>query len=183
MANKSAQNTSIFKKAFGLLKSDTAIEAGVKAVGDSLNNRLKNAQEALELVGQASQKGIDPGDQAKILETLKDTYGFKGVKEGDNIADELLNFRNTIIENVPDIDAFNENPAKFIRNDLGSHWDFGKAMIKDYYTNGTAAERGARIGVTAGAYIGGALGMRMLAGGTATRNSKGERDVAGIPFI
>ena len=56
-------------------------------------------------------------------------------------------------------------------------------MIKDYYTNGTAAERGARTGVTAGAYVGGALGTRMLAGGTATRNSKGERDVAGIPFI
>lgn len=35
----------------------------------------------------------------------------------------------------------------------------------------------------AGVYMGGAIGLRMLNGGTITRNNSGERDIAGIPFI
>ncbi len=59
----------------------------------------------------------------------------------------------------------------------------------DYYAGATQAyfntpgKRAARIGTAAGVYAAGALGVRGLAGGSATRNSSGERDIAGIPFI
>lgn len=53
---------------------------------------------------------------------------------------------------------------------------------KNYY-NPNSSNFGARVGVTAGAYMAGAIGLRYADGGTLTRNSNGESDIAGIPGI
>lgn len=55
------------------------------------------------------------------------------------------------------------------------------ADVKAYYSNEAFGTR--RIGATVGAYAGLALGTRMIAGGSATRNNRGERDIAGVPFV
>lgn len=55
------------------------------------------------------------------------------------------------------------------------------ADVKAYYSNEAFGTR--RIVGTIGAYAGLSLGVRSIAGGTATRNNKGERDIAGVPFI
>ncbi len=54
---------------------------------------------------------------------------------------------------------------------------------KDYYFSGDLGTNAARWGATAGAYGAAAVGTRYMTGGTATTNNRGQRDIAGIPFI
>lgn len=56
-------------------------------------------------------------------------------------------------------------------------------MAQDYYLGGSLSQNATRIGVTAGAYMAGASGVRYLSGGSMSYNSNGERDIAGIPFV
>lgn len=56
------------------------------------------------------------------------------------------------------------------------------ATVQSFWSPDSGAF-GVRLGTSTGAYAVGALGTRFLSGGTITRNDKGERDIAGIPFI
>ena len=60
--------------------------------------------------------------------------------------------------------------------------DLGRG-IKDYYTTGTLGRKATRIGATVGAYGVAAVGTRYMTGGSATTNNRGQRDIAGIPFV
>ena len=53
----------------------------------------------------------------------------------------------------------------------------------NYYTSGTTGQKATRIGATALAYGAAATGTRYMTGGSATTNNRGQRDIAGIPFI
>ena len=54
---------------------------------------------------------------------------------------------------------------------------------KDWLGSGTRMDTVKKVGMVAGAYAGANVGLRELNGGGATYNNRGERDIAGIPFI
>lgn len=58
-----------------------------------------------------------------------------------------------------------------------------RRAVSDYYTTGSGMQKGIRAGATIGALGVGAVGTRYMSGGTATTNNKGQRDIAGIPFV
>lgn len=53
---------------------------------------------------------------------------------------------------------------------------------KDYF-NPKGENFGKRVGILSGVYAASAIGTRYANGGTLTKNSNGEDDIAGIPFI
>ena len=55
--------------------------------------------------------------------------------------------------------------------------------VKSYYTDGDGWQKAARYGATGAALGTAAVGARYMTGGTATTNNRGQRDIAGIPFI
>lgn len=181
MANASVKNNKLFQKTFDLLKSDTAKKAGLKRVERTLNNRIKNTDKIMDIYDQYLNNANKPKIKKKALKELK-KYGLSG-KLDDIGADEVEDFVSRVENLRPDMDAFKANPMEYIKDDPYSATQFAKGAIKDYYTNGTKAQKRTRIGLTAGAYVGGALGIRALSGGTLTVNSDGEEDIAGIPFI
>lgn len=184
MANKSAQNTSIFKKAFGLLKSDTAVGAGIKTVREGLESKVKYADEIDDLFSKYANAMSSKNKNTKLAQETLDELKNKGFKQGDgDVLEELLQFKAKVDGARADMKAFDEDPLSYMRGNMKAGFDYNRGFLKDYYTNATPAQKKARIGATVGAYAGGALGIRALSGGTLTRNSKGERDIAGIPFI
>lgn len=86
---------------------------------------------------------------------------------------DLINQTNTMFDEVTPKSVITE---KF--NNL-------KGGVRDYYSGDSVSKeaRMARIGATSGAVAGIGIGSRFLSGGNATTNSKGERDIVGIPFI
>ena len=70
-----------------------------------------------------------------------------------------------------------------MRATVGSSVKAAGLMAQDYYTSGNFAQTATRVGVTAGAYMVGASGARYLSGGSMDYNSKGERDIVGVPFV
>lgn len=56
-------------------------------------------------------------------------------------------------------------------------------MAQAYFLSGDGTRNAKRIGTAVGAYGVGAYGVRRLSGGDATYNSRGERDIVGIPFF
>jgi hypothetical protein len=58
---------------------------------------------------------------------------------------------------------------------------FGATDMRDQ--SGRFLTAATRVGAAGGAYMGAATGARYLSGGGLTYNNKGERDIAGIPFI
>lgn len=178
--NNSIKDTKVFKNVFGLLKSDTAIKAGYSAVEKGLNNRVKNIDKVTELVKKYDTLNTTAA-QNKVKSELK-KYGLSG-KMDDITPEQVRAFGKSVEELRPNMDAFKEDSKKFIKNDSIAAAQFAKGVIKDYYKTGTKGQKATRIGLTAGAYVGGALGLRMLDGGTSTTNAEGERDIAGIPFV
>lgn len=113
---------------------------------------------------------------------LKDTK-FKGTP------DDLETVASMAKENYATIDKI-ETANNNIRDKgvfasdigIGSRANMMFNTAKNYY-NPNSSNFGARLGVTAGAYMAGAVGLRYADGGTLTRNSDGESDIAGIPGI
>lgn len=75
----------------------------------------------------------------------------------------------------------NENMGVGISDRIGMRKD----RLKNYYFGeGVSSEaRYARFGVTGAGIIGASIGSRYATGGGLTRNSKGERDIIGVPFL
>ena len=180
MANTSVKQMGVFKKALNLLSPASAKEAGFKAVQQNINARktmLNNIDSAFKTIITDSSKEASE----KAMKTLKG-YGFRP-KDGEDIVEAATAFQAKAQSFKPDEKLFKSNRREFLKKDHLSKPDFIAGAAKDYFVDAAPEALGARYGAIAGGYIGGALSTRYVSGGTATRNSKGERDIAGIPFI
>ena len=180
MANASVKEIDVFKKALNLLSPKNAKEAGFRAVQENINARkamLSNIDSAFKtVITDSSKEATD-----KAMKVLRG-HGFRP-KDGEDIVEAATAFQAKAQSFKPDEKLFKSNRKEFLKKDHLSKPDFVAGATKEYFTNGSKAELAARYGTIAGGYVGGALGIRYADGGTATRNSKGERDIAGIPFI
>ena len=139
---------------------------------DVLDSRIK-AEEANVLArsNKGNQKGAEraaagANERQELLDGYKQLAAHTN---GDDLAKSFKMLSNGRI------DAANEAQREALRG-------MGQAA-KNYYFDGTLGERALRIGATAGAVGAAAVGTRYATGGTATTNNRGQRDIAGIPFI
>lgn len=156
--NSEQSQLSTIDKAFRNHDTSKAFNEQMADRADALSNSIANTS------------------NAKKSERLK--AQLKAVQQNMNLSDEAFNTKRAAAiadggktRNKEFSEAL-KKPAK----------DLGKG-VKDYYTTGTAGRKATRIGATVGAYGVAAVGTRYMTGGTATTNNRGERDIAGIPFL
>ena len=127
------------------------------------------------------RKGQDVGDQD---DAINDIIG----KATTNVDDKLSGLKNRAnfdadgkFVGARDKGIVASGYADDIKGSIPDSIDYYSKAAKAYFN--TPGKRGARIGAAAGAYAAGAVGIRLMDGGSLTRNSSGERDIAGIPFF
>lgn len=173
------------KKGGSFIKSNLSVNGGVTEVVDNVaKNRAKSMMgKANEAMGDIMRSGKNMGkangamhdiyrsarenfDHTMSSSAKRATEGFS--KEGFKQA-----YHNLSKNNGTSTNAFKNN------------MDIGVDMAKSYFWNdANNTQRAVRLGTAAvGAYGAGSYIARKSDGGTLTKNSKGERDIAGIPFI
>lgn len=134
------------------------------SAGELINTHITDLQGQLDAINALSTKSEAQMNQGRMLKSQIDQMG--GYK--DNITNAMTSGNGYSYQEAPGL------------------WDKAKnfgGQVADYYTKGTGQQIATRAGVTAGAYAGGAIGLRYLSGGTLTTNNQGESDIAGIPFV
>lgn len=150
---------------------DGAAEGGqdqLKAMRDLYKNEQQKAINAQKAYGGAFTTEAN----AKKLENLKAQESVFG-SEVSKIENAMAGQNGARGANYD----FNTAPG------VGSRLKHAGQGIKDYYSTGDAGTIAAKVGVSAGVYGAGAVGLRYAGGGTLTRNNRGESDIAGIPII
>ena len=177
--------TTELEAAAGVLRRDITSLQKPKGFGQAVARDLRTA-------AKTGGMTIDPGVYKALnkgnLDAAQDLASGNAA-DALNAAQEKMAARLNDLENISKKqgpDAVGMGAKNYYKNSGDLDTNVGKA---EYYTKAAGAyftepgKRAARIGAAAGAYAGANLGVRALTGGTATRNSSGERDIAGIPFI
>lgn len=175
----------------------TSVSAASPVIKDAAIRIAKNnADEGLESIVKAASgtpKGL-PGGQARLPGGSRG-YKSSGPYDGRDFID--VEYRTSprakatrTAENVSTRGASKEwgsaTPSSGSSGkspSIGNRLDDALSKTKKYYTGGTAEENMKRRLVTAGAAGVAAGAVRAATGGTMTENGRGERDIAGIPFI
>lgn len=137
----------------------------------------------------------NPKRRGGALSTIVDTPGSTSVGALNKSRNGNPTFRETF-RDLGDTytDVYNTNSDSKKHNTSDPFFKYGNKakgygtagakMGKEYFWDGaSASQRVTRIGAGVAGYAGVNMVGRALNGGTATRNNKGERDIAGIPFI
>ena len=170
----------IFGQAAQLLKdSGKAIKTNMGSIKGLSDEVLKREVDALSVAAQTMHSLND----SDLLNLAKKT-GFDVSKAGDNLRG---NYKSYVDEKLSAaLEAQGQGTAKALAQykggGIGGNIKGVASQAAQYYWHGASgAQRATRIGVTAGAYMGGATMLRGMSSiGT---NSNGERDIAGIPFL
>lgn len=146
-------------------------------MGDRISGTLNNAADALgEAMKTPEFKALSPKekkafrDQHRVTKaTASDLRGMESPKEIFNrIAEGRAMGR----------DIKSDGPV------LSDYAVAGGLVAKDYLWDGaTKAQRATRIGTVAAGYGVASGAARYVSGGSTMYNSKGERDIAGVPFM
>lgn len=183
-ATNMAENAEQFVKHNVNKSSRTIIDMAV-GLDDSVKNAYQKISKDIaesgervstrELLGRVnSEIGGKAGSIDKIAELGKDNEVFqKAIKQ--------YNSGNSTISKMGKEGADKVAlAAEFAGNESGK---LGKMQLAEGFLNHETYGK-TRKAVTYGtAYAGGALAVRHLSGGTATRNANGQSDIAGIPII
>lgn len=173
------------KKGGSFIKSNLSVNAGVTGVVDNVAKSRSKA-----MFGKANEAMGD------ILKSGKNISG------ADNAMHNIYrnarkNYEHTMDSSLKrSFEKFNKQDLKYAYDNLAknngtspnmfkNNVDIGVDMAKSYFWNdANKTERAVRLGTAAvGAYGAGSYIARKSDGGTLTKNSKGERDIVGIPFI
>lgn len=160
-------------KMFGGMKegvNDMIESSGVNDLGVV---KSMMAYEGRGTLGNETRQLAD-GQMSEVTAGLDKAYADAVKNKNQSLADEIQARKDALVDSKGSYEA---EPGFFSKagNVLG--------QIGDYYTKGDAKDTATKVGVTAGAYGAGAIGLRYLSGGTLTTNNQGESDIAGIPFI
>lgn len=157
----------------------TSYKKAMKPGKDVASGARVKTQTALNEAKEAYKTAKANGATKEVLDDLK--------KPINKLSDKM-----DLLEGVSDYEKMYDRMGFYHQMQRGMDAELGlgdkiKASVdvgKDYFwDSATKQERIARIGTaTAGVYAG-ANAVRYATGGTVTYNSKGERDIAGIPFV
>lgn len=126
-------------------------------------------------IGKAKKDGLSDtyikGMQNKHARLNASRKNLEGASNIDDVADRLLETQR----------MFNgEGTLEGVKGSLA----VGGRLAKDYFwDSANKTQKAARIGTVAGMAGASALGGRYMSGGNAMYNSKGERDIVGVPFM
>lgn len=107
--------------------------------------------------------------------------GYANPRTMEDMATTAKSIQDDLISKAQNYNDLYSN--SFLKTD--SYTQAGRITVgaaKDYF-NPKGENFGKRIGILGGLYAASAIGTRYADGGTLTRNSDGEDDIAGIPFI
>lgn len=181
MGNPSAEKLGLFKRAFNLIDPSTSVKAGYSAVGKSMKSKHATMGEINNAYKSYIGKNATKAQRREAVDALR-THGFKPDKKTP-LTDQIDKFQSNYKDKLPNMKKFNSNPSKYIQENAETMPTFLGGMGKDYFTNGTKGQLAARYGMVGAGYAGAAVGSRYLAGGSATRDKYGNKDIAGLPFI
>ena len=182
LSNAGAEgSSSILGKAVEKVKSGgrkyvDALRYDTQNAGSRISANLeKDSKKLSHNIGKAKRENLSDGTiksmqqkHAKMTATRK---SLDGVNDLDSAAEKILDVRSSF-----NGDTFG-GQAKTLASTAGT-------IANDYFWDGaTKGQRAARIGTAAGAVTAGNVGVRVMSGGSLTYNSKGERDIVGIPFM
>ena len=179
-------------KVVGKIIANAGADGGFSAVSGALNKVKSTGRRYVDAMMYDTQN-VGPR-MAKTLERetkmlsheigkakkdgLSDTYikgmqnkHLEGASNIDDVADRLLETQR----------MFNgEGTLEGVKGSLA----VGGRLAKDYFwDSANKTQKAARIGTVAGMAGASALGGRYMSGGNAMYNSKGERDIVGVPFM
>lgn len=170
-----------------LAKLEKSKEAFLKGFdtkqGEDLVDHLEKYRPTSYRMGKGAESWGDmTGDQKRSA--IKKDYNIR-MKQQQGLIDTISNVQDK--GTVGTFSALQKQYASTGKagkvNTLKSGAKAAGLMAQDYYLGGNLSQTATRMGVTAGAYMAGASGVRYLSGGSVGYNSKGERDIAGIPFM
>ncbi|MBQ1769723.1 MAG: hypothetical protein IIZ99_03350 [Turicibacter sp.] len=170
------------KKIARLNRTHDNFSDGVRNLsGNDLSNYLEAYRPANFRVGKGAQAwGEMTGEQRKIA--IQKSQVLRS-KEAERVADAIAGAQGKGTRET--FNLLRDSYAGGETSKLSTVKSSAKAaglMAQDYYTSGNFTQTATRVGVTAGAYMVGASGARYLSGGSMGYNSKGERDIVGVPF-
>lgn len=167
-ANKAVGKNGLFSKAMDAINPMSSMRRAKGDVATRLGNKVSTNKNAMEELGK--QIG-EVGDDLEKLASL-----------GDKM--ESLEIKNKALADR--IKTINEKGFK--GSSVGDKAHMIGQGVLNYYNPAanpgiSKGQMALRYGVTAGAVGAGAIGARYASGGDLTHNSKGKKDIAGIPFI
>lgn len=146
-------------------------------LGDRMSAKISSGFEG---VSKAMQS-----DEFKALDQAKQKAYSDQFIAAQALADDLKGMNSTkdVVKTIAEGRALGRSTAVYGPK-FSDYVAASKEVAKDYFwTGATKGQRAARIGTVAAGY-GVATGTaRYISGGSAQYNSKGERDIAGIPFM
>lgn len=181
MGNPSAEKLGLFNRVFNLIDPSDATKAGYKAVGKG----LKKQHDKFDDISKAYKSYVTgagkDAQRKQAIEALRKN-GFRPNNKS-SISDQIDAFHIAKKDKLPNLKKFDRNPSNYIESNPSTIPNFVAGATKDYFTNGTKGQLAARYGAVAAGYAGVSTASRYLTGGTATRDSYGNKDIAGIPFV
>lgn len=159
-----------------------------KTVGSAITKDLKNARRTSTKLKKTAGVTKDADEAADLLKSAAEATAKgdsardvgKFMKGRDQSTSEAIeSYRNSRRGNAARIKGSELGTLDKIGSDLGT----AKSLAGSYFMGGSAAQNATRIGTAAGGVMGVSLAGRGLTGGSLTKNNKGERDIAGIPFL
>ena len=172
------------KRLANLEKSREAFLKGFDAKqGNDLVDHLEKYRPASYRMGEGAESWSGmTGDQKRSA--IKKDYNIR-MKQQRGLIDTISN-----VQDKGTVGTFSALQQQYASSGEAGKLDTIKSGVKaaglmaqDYYLGGNLSQTATRVGVTAGAYMTGASGVRYLSGGSVGYNSNGERDIAGIPFM
>ncbi len=174
---------------------------GLADYGKSISQHYKSGKEAsrkLQYLGEDSMKRVEAiTNRSNELETKAanlagktDEASLKAIRQTRQEINDLGR-----IAGMSDAEVAAERARVIAQRDAADRaiWNQVKQAPKQGWGYLTAADRAGsndrfkvgamRTGLAVGAYAGANAGLRYMSGGGITYNNRGERDIAGIPFI
>ena len=137
-----------------------------KAFNAQMHDREK------ELTERATNAVSNPDKRARLQAQIDEVRKYKSMSDDDFNARRVAALADGGKKRKADYAEALKQPAKEL-----------KQGIKSYYASGDGMKNAARYTATGLALGAGAVGTRYVTGGSATTNNRGQRDIAGIPFL
>lgn len=190
--------TNAMELAGGIARGEYKELMTTKGFGSAVERNMRSLAKASDIdLDAAMMRAVRGGN----FDVASEMISKMDVDQADKIASMLLESKSAVgskLQGMAAADSFIKTGADgaYASVDSGLAQSYYKAQreagkmgkaeyamkaTQSYFTE--PGKQKARIGAAVGTYAAGSVGVRLLDGGTLTRNSSGERDIAGLPFF
>ena len=142
-----------------------------KEYNEALASGASKLSERATKAGTGSMKGSALAERVSVMETAQN--------KARGMSESAFQEQRTKIKSGD----YKKQRSQAISDELNPASKGVLSATKGYFTTDDMMTNAVRAGAVAGALGTAAVGGRCLSGGSATVNNRGERDIAGIPFV